>query len=594
MINKNFLKLKRLVVYYITEVIKKKIDNKTFNKITLHLYRSDFIVVLFINFFLIIVEILCWVTGMQPSNQISKKKYTKAIKISNLCFFFKNKVFELISSIYLINQKNEVCNFQKTTKKNIVKNGEIFDFIVVGSGPSGSITAYVLAKNKFKVLLVEEGLWTKNFQKKHPAEEFYYKWRNAGISSTLLPFQISYASGKCFGGGSEINSGLYHSPPNFFINNIRKKYKIENFSEKIISKSENWVKKELNLKKDRKKIKGCNSIFIEGAKKNNFKYEKILRLVSYLKNGFVQKKSMSNTLLKKFINYKNSRYLVGRKVVSLCKNNEYWDVIVKQRIFQFNYQAKNLILCCGALETSKLLIANKIIPKKKNSFKFYFHPMIKLIVKFKKKIISSRDPEDIHPFQITQFLPNYLFGKASSGKNLMQLSAYGDSYLTKDIEINYKKMSSYHITYSFGEGKIFKIPFSKKFIYFYKIPSLNLKVIKESLINFCRIFLNSKTSLIYITGKKAKIVNLKNYIQQIKQIKSINEFKFSSVHIMGGIPFGENKKECLANSYGKIYGYDNLYVNDGSLINDKLLKNPQGTIMTLAKRNIDLIINNMK
>ena len=63
---------------------------------------------------------------------------------------------------------------------------------------------------------------------------------------------------------------------------------------------------------------------------------------------------------------------------------------------------------------------------------------------------------------------------------------------------------------------------------------------------------------------------------------------------MGGIPFGENKKECLANSYGKIYGYDNLYVNDGSLINDKLLKNPQGTIMTLAKRNIDLIINNMK
>ena len=117
---------------------------------------------------------------------------------------------------------------------------------------------------------------------------------------------------------------------------------------------------------------------------------------------------------------------------------------------------------------------------------------------------------------------------------------------------------------------------------------------KESLINFCRIFLNSKTSLIYITGKKAKLVNLKNYIQQINEIKSINEFKFSSVHIMGGIPFGENKKECLANSYGKINGYDNLFVNDGSLINDKLLKNPQGTIMSLAKRNIDLIINNMK
>jgi hypothetical protein len=594
MINKNFLKLKRLVVYYIKKVIKKKIDDKTVNKITLHLYRSDFIIVLFINFFLIIIEILCWVIGIQPSNKISEKKYTKVIKISNLFIFFQNKVFELISSVYFINQKTEVCSFQKSTKNDIVKNGEIFDFIVVGSGPSGSITAYTLAKNKFKVLLIEEGLWVKNFQKKHPAEEFYHKWRNAGISSTLLPFQISYASGKCFGGGSEINSGLYHSPPDFFINNIRKKYKIKNFSKKIISHAENWVKKELNLKKDTKKIKGCNSIFIEGAQKNNFKYEKVLRLVSFLKNGYVKKKSMSNTFLKKFTNYENSRYLLGRKVVSLYKNNKYWDVVVKQKIFKFNYQAKNLILCCGALETSKLLMANNIIPKKKNSFKFYFHPMIKLIVKFKKNIISSRDPEDIHPFQITEFLPNYLFGKASSGQNLMQLSAYGDSYLSKDIEINYKKLSSYHITYCFGEGKIFKIPFLKKFIYLYKIPSFNLKVMKESLINFCRIFLNSKTSLIYITGKKAKLVNLKNYIQQINEIKSINEFKFSSVHIMGGIPFGENKKECLANSYGKINGYDNLFVNDGSLINDKLLKNPQGTIMSLAKRNIDLIINNMK
>ena len=37
------------------------------------------------------------------------------------------------------------------------------------------------------------------------------------VNTTLLSKMISFASGSCLGGGSEINSGLYHAPDEAFL-----------------------------------------------------------------------------------------------------------------------------------------------------------------------------------------------------------------------------------------------------------------------------------------------------------------------------------------------------------------------------------------
>ena len=55
---------------------------------------------------------------------------------------------------------------------------------------------------------------------------------------------------------------------------------------------------------------------------------------------------------------------------------------------------------------------------------------------------------------------------------------------------------------------------------------------------------------------------------------------------------GEEKK-CLVDSYGKMKNFHNIYVNDSSLINHSLLKNPQGTIMSIANRNIVHFLKNV-
>ena len=79
----------------------------------------------------------------------------------------------------------------------------------------------------------------------------------------------------------------------------------------------------------------------------------------------------------------------------------------------------------------------------------------------------------------------------------------------------------------------------------------------------------------------------------ISSFKRVKDFIFSSVHILGGVTMGE-KKGCITDSYGKVKEFDNLYVNDSSLINNKLLKNPQGVVMAVACRNIENFIKNYK
>ena len=113
-----------------------------------------------------------------------------------------------------------------------------------------------------------------------------------------------------------------------------------------------------------------------------------------------------------------------------------------------------------------------------------------------------------------------------------------------------------------------------------------------SYINLCKLLFDGGAKNLF-TWKKIINVESNNYESIIRSnFKKINDFKFSSVHILGGITSGENSN-TITNSSGELKGQKNLFVNDSSLINNKLLKNPQGLIMSIAKNNIDNFIKSI-
>jgi cholesterol oxidase len=71
----------------------------------------------------------------------------------------------------------------------------------------------------------------------------------------------------------------------------------------------------------------------------------------------------------------------------------------------------------------------------------------------------------------------------------------------------------------------------------------------------------------------------------------------STAHILGGCPMGNNADEGVIDARGRLWGYDNFYVADGSIVPVNLSVNPSLTITALsewvmghvpAKRNVDV------
>jgi choline dehydrogenase-like flavoprotein len=60
-----------------------------------------------------------------------------------------------------------------------------------------------------------------------------------------------------------------------------------------------------------------------------------------------------------------------------------------------------------------------------------------------------------------------------------------------------------------------------------------------------------------------------------------------TVHLTSSIRMGEDAARTGTDSFGRVHGFDNLRVNDASLLPDAPGVNPQAAIMTIATRNAE-------
>ena len=62
-----------------------------------------------------------------------------------------------------------------------------------------------------------------------------------------------------------------------------------------------------------------------------------------------------------------------------------------------------------------------------------------------------------------------------------------------------------------------------------------------------------------------------------------------SAHILGGCVMGKNREEGVTDKYHKVFGYENMYILDGSIIPANLGVNPSLTIAAMAERAMSYI-----
>ncbi len=583
--NINFFNQSKSFTNFIIDRYFQKPREDIIKKIIDHLFNAHYLILVFIKISFFLINLISLFLYRTKLENLSFEKIEKIIN-----FLIKIKITQTDKLLELFHALCSIHIYSEEKEKTIeVDNGSLkknfFENIVIGSGPGGSITASELLKNNKDVLIIEKGQWIDHFKLKHPGSELFKKWRYGGLSGALGNIKIQYASGECLGGGSEINSGLYHEPDENFLKDWNEKFQTKDLNLNVLKEFIEESKKKTNVCLQNSQSPISESI-INTAKKNNWKIEEIPRWVTNTNNKFI-KKSMTETYLKDYLN-DGGKILLNSSAYKLNRNKDIWEVKIITNSNSKILKCKNLFLCCGSIDTISLLKKNNLI---NGEGKIYFHPMIKVIGKFPKKI--NKENMDIIPHQITEFYPKFILGNAASGKQFLKISSFGNTEFYKKIENDWKSMAIFHATFSMGAGKIIRLPFIKDPVIKYDIENSELPKLKEGLTKLCKLLLDSGCDYVFPIMKNSKIINSSNYENYINKINNVKDLSFSSVHILGGAPMGEDKA-CIVNSYGKLKNSSNLYINDSTLICNKLVKNPQGTIMAIALRNVRNFLKNEK
>ena len=122
--------------------------------------------------------------------------------------------------------------------------------------------------------------------------------------------------------------------------------------------------------------------------------------------------------------------------------------------------------------------------------------------------------------------------------------------------------------------------------------TLFLKFFFSALRKICLLLFEAGAESIYPSIRGFGVLKSVDEINQIPRLLPRDKTNIMTIHLMSSCPMGEDEKICATDSFGKVYGYDNLYINDGSLLCSAPGVNPQGSIMVVALRNVNHFLEN--
>jgi hypothetical protein len=548
-----------------------------------HFLKSQEIIKIYFFFIILIINVFSFLIYYKKFTSIKTKEVQKIFLILPKIKILKsNKILELVHALITISSINNEKIIKKKFYFNKVKSH--YKNIVIGAGPSGSVTALELKKNNREVLLIEKGYEYSIPKKKHSGDEFLKKWENSGLASSVGNINLQYSSGSCFGGGSEINSGLYHELNEVF---LRKIYDNDiEISKKAFKNQFTKLTEDYDTERnDNIVLSNLKNFYESASEKLNWKLENLKRFYSN-KDGKYEKKSMTASLLNEYLKL-NGNVLLGYELIKIKKHSKgISKLFLKKNNILKIITCENLFLCCGAPYSLKLLHKNNLISKKHNN-NFHFHPMIKIIGKFRDKV-NSEDGVEIINSQITEFYPNYIIGNAASGLQFLKISTFKNRNAYEDVSNNFNYMSIFHCTFSQGTSKFLYFPFLKEPIIKYDFSKEEIQTFKKGIKNLINFTFKCGAEYIYLLGDEiTKIENIESiYLDKI----SVNDLNLSSVHLLGGLKMGKSEDSPLEIGGKLKYKDINIYINDSTLICERLLKNPQNAIMTISKTNIEILL----
>lgn len=466
------------------------------------------------------------------------------------------------------------------------------DCLVIGSGAGGATVAKELSARGAEVLILEEGglYGTKDFDR-NIGLMISKLYRNAGIQPIHGRSTVAFGEGCCVGGSTVINGGLiWRTPPWILAEWGLKDYSTASLESHFIA-----VEKDLNVVRHTLSDDGFNRdslLLAKGAEQLGWKYVMVPRAVNNCMNSNLcatgcptgAKQSMMRSYLPLAVK-NGAKIIYNAKALRLEKlAGNVHQVLVLDTIMRksFTIKARKFFLSSGAIQSAAILQRSKIAPLAGNKLELHWN--LKLVARFKDPVNAQRGT--IFTVQMQEFEKEGMLLMGSNfSKNYLaiSLSHLNNSELNKIIteQEHYaiyacmiRPSSKASVTSIFSQGPLLK----------YKYQDEDTIKIVTALRRSLSVLLAAGADLIYLPIKGFPAIStLSEFDKFITQVKP-EQFELISVHAMASCSMGESSSISVVDTMGKVWGEQNLYIADASMLPSNIGESPQGTIMAFCRK----------
>jgi choline dehydrogenase-like flavoprotein len=464
--------------------------------------------------------------------------------------------------------------------------------LVVGSGAGGAVTATRLAEAGRQVTVVEEGPWIDpDAHEPFSLPEMVAKYRHRGPQAAIGNPMVAYVEGRCVGGSTEINSGLYHRLPADLADEWRRRFDIADFDAATLDPYAARVEDELGVSTLPGAPPESSAVLERGATKLGWRNVEFARVFRYDAQGRGTKQTMSRTMLPRAIAagttiLPNCRVLKlrrrdGRVVAARCERThpDGGREIVEIEADQF-------VVCAGAIHTPALLQRSGIRGNVGRGLKL--HPTVKIAARFAHPL----DHGDVPMHRVTEFEPNVTIGGSASRRGYVAMAL---SESTPDIDeplADWQNIAVYYAAIrSEGAGRVRAVPGLRAPLVTYSLTEADMSRLTRGLVHLGEVLLAAGATELYPSLVGGPVVRSVDGLGAWWDRSTRSNTNLMTVHLMSTVRMGNDRRLTAADSYGKVWDHDNLYVNDGSLLPGSTGVNPQAAIMTVATRNAEHLLS---
>ncbi|MCW6036937.1 GMC family oxidoreductase [Spirulina subsalsa FACHB-351] len=459
---------------------------------------------------------------------------------------------------------------------------------VIGSGPGGAITACLLAEAGRDVLLIEEG-------RNLPLEscppfshtELEQKYRSGGVTVAFGSPKIQYVEGCCVGGGSEINSGLYHRTPPDLLQQWQRDFKVIGLLEQDLLPHFQACETALSVGYCPGELPLASLKLHQGAQSLGWESREIPRWFRYDKSPSGElnqgtRQSMTKTFIPRAL-AAGCQLQAQTSVKSLHPENggKRWRIRAVSQGKAVDIMAETVFVCCGAIQTPALLHRSGI--KHNIGKSLAMHPTVKVVAQFPEVVNPPHVGVPMH--QVKEFAPKISFGCSISSFPYLSLALSDHQVALNHVHTHWSQMAIYYAMITGGQGKITILPGFRDPLVQYHLTPNDLKALATALQKLCYLLLTAGAEILYPSISGSPPLTCFDDLNQLPQSLPRDRSNLMTVHLFSSCPMGEDEQRCATNSFGQVYGLKNLYIADASLLCTAPGVNPQGSIMAIAHRN---------